>query len=135
MKFFGLTLDFDPLFTELKSWWDGFLALLPNMVLAIIIVTLGYLVTKWTKKYFDQLAQRLVGDRTVAGLLSSFFTIVVVLAFLFLTLSVLELTGAVQSILAGAGVVGLALGLAFQDPILNLFSGILLSIRRLFRGR
>ncbi len=132
-EIFGLTFDLQPLFEELQSWWAGFLALLPNLVIAIIIVIIGYVVTKWTKKYFNQLSYRLVGGGTVAGLLSSFFTIILVLGFIFLTLSILQLDGAVSSILAGAGVVGLALGLAFQDPILNLFSGILLSVRSLFK--
>ena len=50
-----------------------------------------------------------------------------------LILSVLELEGAVNKIVAGAGVVGLAVGLAFQDPILNFFSGVILTVRTLFR--
>ncbi|MCP9235426.1 mechanosensitive ion channel family protein [Lewinella sp. JB7] len=132
-ELFGLELDFQPLFDELQRWWALLLRNLPNMLLAVIVVFVGYLVTRFAKKYFNRLSRRLVHDSTVAGLLSSFLTILLVLAFLFLTLSVLNLTGIVQNILAGAGVVGLALGLAFQDPILNLFSGILLSVRTLFR--
>ncbi len=129
----GLDLDFQPLLDELRSWWASALRHLPNIVLAIFVVIIGYIVTTFAKKYFNKISHRLVRDATVAGLLSSFLTALLVLAFLFLTLSVLDLTGIVQSVLAGAGVVGLALGLAFQDPILNLFSGIMLSVRSLFR--
>ena len=132
-EIFGLELDFQPLIDELKSWWALTLRNLPNLVLAIIVVVVGYVVTRFAKKYFNKVSHRLVRDGTVAGLLSSFLTALLVLAFLFLTLSVLNLTGIVKSVLAGAGVVGLALGLAFQDPILNLFSGILLSVRSLFK--
>ncbi len=130
---FGLELDFQPLIDELKSWWALTLRNLPNIVLAIIVVFVGYVVTRFAKKYFNKISHRLVRDATVAGLLSSFLIALLFLAFLFLTLSVLNLTGIVKSVLAGAGVIGLALGLAFQDPILNLFSGILLSVRSLFR--
>jgi small conductance mechanosensitive channel len=132
-ELFGLELDFQPLIDELKSWWASGLQFLPSFILALIVVVIGYIITRFAKKYFNQLSHRLVRDATVAGLLSSFLTALLVLAIIFLTLSVLDLTGIVQSVLAGAGVVGLALGLAFQDPILNLFSGILLSVRRLFR--
>ncbi|MBB4078200.1 small conductance mechanosensitive channel [Lewinella aquimaris] len=132
-ELFGLELDFQPLFDELQRWWALALRNLPNMLLALIVVVVGYVITRFAKKYFNRISRRLVHDSTVAGLLSSFLTVLLVLAFLFLTLSVLNLTGIVQSVLAGAGVVGLALGLAFQDPILNLFSGIMLSVRTLFR--
>lgn len=132
-ELFGLELDFDPLIEELQRWWAHLLRNLPNIVLAIIVVVVGYIVTRFTKRYFNQISRRLIHDSTVAGLLSSVLTVLVVLAFLFLTLSVLNLTGIVTSLLAGAGVVGLALALAFQDPFLNLFSGIILSVRGLFR--
>ena len=131
--FFGLELDFQPLFDELRRWWALILRNLPNLLLASIVVVIGYVVTGFMKKYFNKISRKLIHDATVAGLLSSVLTALLVLAFMFLTLSVLNLTGVVTSLLAGAGVVGLALGLAFQDPILNLFSGILLSVRSLFR--
>lgn len=132
-ELFGLELDFQPLFEELRRWWTALLTHLPNILLAIIVVVVGYIITSFAKKYFNKLSRRIVNDATVAGLLSSAMTVILVLAFIFLTLSVLDLTGIVQSVLAGAGVIGLALGLAFQDPILNLFSGILLSVRSLFK--
>ncbi|CAH1000524.1 Small-conductance mechanosensitive channel [Neolewinella maritima] len=132
-ELFGLELDFQPLFDELQRWWSLLLRNLPNLLLAAIVVVVGYIITGFTKKYFNKISRRVIADSTVAGLLSSVLTALLILAFLFLTLSVLKLTGIVTSLLAGAGVVGLALGLAFQDPILNLFSGILLSVRSLFR--
>lgn len=132
-EIFGLELDFQPLFDELQRWWGVLLRNLPNLLLAVIVVMLGYIFTKFTKKSFNKVSRKLIHDHTVANLLSSLMTIVVVMAFIFLTLSVLNLTGLVTSLLAGAGVVGLALALAFQDPFLNLFSGIILSVRSLFR--
>lgn len=130
---FGLEFDLDPLFQELQDWWAGFLALLPNLLLAIIIATIGYMVTRFLKKYFDKLSRKLVKDFKIASLISTMLTIVVVALFTLLILSVLQLDGAVNKIVAGAGVVGLAVGLAFQDPILNFFSGVILTVQSLFR--
>ena len=49
---------------------------------------------------------------------------------LFIVLSILQLDKAVTSILAGAGIIGLALAFAFQDIAANFISGIFISFRR-----
>ena len=64
-----------------------------------------------------------------------FSTTVFVLVGLFVSLSVLNLNQAVTSLLAGAGLVGLAVGLAFQEPIINTISGILMTFKKTYRGR
>lgn len=51
---------------------------------------------------------------------------------LFIVLGILGLDRALTSLLAGAGVVGLAVGLAVQEPLMNLFSGILMSTKSLY---
>jgi small conductance mechanosensitive channel len=132
-EIFGVKFEIQPLIDELKSWWDGLLQLLPNMILAVIIALIGLVVTRFLKKYFNKVSRRLVKDDKIAGLISTLLTVLVVVLFGLLILSVLELEGAVNKIVAGAGVVGLAVGLAFQDPILNFFSGIILTVRSLFR--
>jgi small-conductance mechanosensitive channel len=50
----------------------------------------------------------------------------------FIALGILNLDGTVKSLLAGAGIIGLALGFAFQDIASNFISGMLLSIRHPF---
>lgn len=49
-----------------------------------------------------------------------------------LSLSILNLTGTVASILAGLGILGLALGFAFPDTAANLMSGIFITFQRPF---
>jgi small conductance mechanosensitive channel len=130
---FGLEFDLQPLFEELQSWWSGFLAMLPNLLLAAVIAFIGYVMTRFLKKYFNKFSQKLVKDYKIASLISTLMTILVVSLFTLLILSVLQLDGAVNKIVAGAGVVGLAIGLAFQDPILNFFSGVILTVQHLFK--
>ncbi len=48
----------------------------------------------------------------------------------FMVLSILHLDKAVTTILAGAGIIGLALAFAFQDIAANFISGIFISFRR-----
>ena len=132
-EIFGLTLDFQPLVDELVSWWETLLANLPNILLAIIVAIIGYVTASFLKKYFNRLSRRMVPDPTLAYMVSTFLTIILVVLIIMLILSVLNLTGVVAGIAGLAGVVGLALSLAFQDPILNFFSGILLTVRTLFK--
>ncbi len=70
---------------------------------------------------------------SASSLLSRAAYFLVILAGLMATLSVLQLDDAVTGILAGAGVLGLALGFAFQDLAANLISGVGLSVRHPFR--
>lgn len=108
------------------------MALLPNLLLAIVITIIGYLITRVLKKGFDKLSRKLVRDDKVASLISTMMTVLIVALFTLLVLSVLQLDGAVNKIVAGARVIGLAVGQAFQEPILTFFSGIILTVRHLF---
>ena len=129
---FGIEFDFEPLTNELKNWWAQGLKMLPNLLIATVVILLGWMLTNFLKRYFDRLSRKLVKNPKIADLLSSTFTILLVIGIGLLVLSILNLSDAVDKIFGAAGVVGLALGLAFQDPILNFFSGILLTIRDLF---
>jgi small conductance mechanosensitive channel len=66
-------------------------------------------------------------------LVTSVLTTLFVIGVLILTLSILNLSSVVTTILASAGVAGLAIGLALQDPIMNLFSGVMMSTKSAFR--
>ena len=128
-----LQFTLDPLVEKLQDWWVGFIKLLPNIILAILVMALGFLLARFLKRYFDRFGARVSSHATVANLVANIATTIFVLFVLLLVLSILDLTTMLTSILAGAGVVGLAVGLAFQDPLLNLFSGIVISTRSLIR--
>lgn len=129
-----MNLDFslEPLFDKLQTWINSLIEMLPNLIMAVIVLIIGLLLTRFLKKYFNRLSNRITANKTVSNLLASMMTVVFVVLLLFLVLNILELDGTVTSLLAGAGVIGLAIGLAFQDPILNLFSGIIISTRGFF---
>jgi small-conductance mechanosensitive channel len=52
---------------------------------------------------------------------------------IFISLGVLKLDKAVVSLLAGVGIIGLALGFAFQDMAANFMSGIAIAIKQPFK--
>ncbi len=57
----------------------------------------------------------------------------IIVCGLFIALGVLNLDKTVTSLLAGVGVIGLALGFAFQDIAANFVSGIMIAVKQPFR--
>lgn len=72
-------------------------------------------------------------NKAVNRLISTIMTVVIVIIGLFISLGVLGLDKTVTSLLAGAGVAGLAIGLAFQESLINTISGIVLAVRKNIR--
>jgi small conductance mechanosensitive channel len=67
-------------------------------------------------------------------IMSKVISFLLMLALLFLILGILHLDQLLTSLLATAGVLGLAIGLALQEPLSNAFSGIMLSIKQRFNA-
>ncbi|MEM1022059.1 MAG: mechanosensitive ion channel family protein [Myxococcota bacterium] len=126
--YFSHSLDI--LTQKLTSWSDALIALLPNFVLAVLIMLLTYgtarIARKITEKTLSAVFQA-VSLRTV--LAGAVYYGVIIMGFL-VALEFLQLQKAVTSLLAGAGVIGLALSFAFQDLATNVVSGLLITVQR-----
>jgi len=117
---------------KLFSWMDGFVRMLPNIFLATLILVLGFFIAKRLKKVAARFIKKMVVNVTLHNLLISIVYVFLLGIVIFSALSVLKLDKAVTSILAGAGIAGLALAFAFQDIAANFMSGIFISIRHPF---
>ena len=115
---------------KLLFWFKEMIRLLPNIALAAIVLVLGLYVAKWIKNLAGKGFRRVVHNESLSNLFRSTVYIFLIGVTLFIALSILKLDKAVTSILAGAGIIGLALAFAFQDIAANFMSGIFLSIRR-----
>lgn len=116
--------------SKLLLWLREFIRLLPNIVIASLVLVLGIFLAKLARKFSARIFRRFTQHETVTNLFSSFVYVVAIGITLFVTLSVLHLDKAVTSILATAGIAGIALAFAFQDIAANFMAGVLLSIRR-----
>ncbi|WP_245988958.1 mechanosensitive ion channel family protein [Pelobium manganitolerans] len=117
---------------KLTTWFENFVKLLPNLVIAALIIVLGFFIAKVMERFALKMVQRISRLHTVNKLFASFVYFVVVGIALFTALDVLNLDKAVTTALAGAGILGLALAFAFQDIASNFISGIFMSFRRPF---
>lgn len=120
------------LLQKLQGWLNAAIEMLPNIVLAVVILIVFTMIGKLIRKMVNRLLNRTTDNKTIIDLLETIAGVVVVGIGLFVALGVLNLQGTVTSLLAGAGIIGLAIGFAFQDITANFISGILLSIRHPF---
>lgn len=121
--------SYDKLIEKLWEWFESAFLVIPNFILAIVIVVASVFISRWMKKVALKTMTRFTHNEAVSRLVSNLVTVVIIALGVFIALGILELEKTVTSLLAGAGVVGLAVGLAFQDPILNIISGISLTIK------
>lgn len=117
---------------KLISWLETAIALLPNLVVAVLVLLLFGLLSKLARSIVRRALSRVTESRAIVRLLSTVAGIVVVATGVFIALGVLQLDKTVTSLLAGAGVIGLALAFAFQDLAANFISGIYLSFQSPF---
>lgn len=115
---------------KLMLWVKELIRILPNIALASIVLILGFVLAKSLTNLIKRLLKKVIKNQALDNLISSLIYIFLVSIIVFVSLSILKLDKAVTSILAGAGILGLALAFAFQDIAANFMSGIFLSVRR-----
>lgn len=125
--------SFNNLVDKLEGWLNNIIIAVPNIILAAIVLAIGIFLARYVNKYVQKIIRRFSNHGAVNRLMSSVVTTVFVLFVIMIVLSILQLDTALQSLLAGAGVAGLAIGLALQDPIVNLFSGVMMSTKSSFQ--
>ena len=124
---------FQKLQVKIENWMDALILMLPNFVVAILLVLLFVVLARITRNLVGKLLDRVSHNPAINRLISSVLYIVVIIIGCFIALGVLNLDKTVTSLLAGAGIIGLALGFAFQDTFANFISGVIIATRRPFR--
>ena len=115
---------------KLETWYETILLNLPNMILAVIIVIAFALIAKSSRRFTTKLFLGRLNNPALTNLLGSIFYIFFLFLGVFIALTLLHLDKTVTSLLAGAGVIGLALGFAFQEIASNFVSGVFISLQR-----
>lgn len=116
---------------RIDSWLDGAVRLLPNIVVAIIVFVVFYLIAKLTKSLTEK-AFNSRGRKNLGEVLSGFIKacILVLGALIAATIVIPSLEPA--NIVAGLGVSSVAIGFAFKDILQNWLAGLLILLRQPF---
>nr|WP_298998072.1 mechanosensitive ion channel [uncultured Allomuricauda sp.] len=112
---------------KLEGWLNDFIGYLPNFILAILVFVVSYIVAKYVRKVVSRLLKRSSMQTSMVNLIGKLTAVAIIFLGLFLILGILDLSKTLNAILAGAGVAGLAVGLALQGALANTYSGIVLS--------
>ncbi|WP_179315279.1 mechanosensitive ion channel family protein [Winogradskyella undariae] len=118
------------LIEKLIDWFNAIIENIPNFILAILVLIVSYIAAKYVSRLVKKLVDKQIEQDSIKNALSRVVAVLVVALGLFIALGVLNLGKALTSLLAGAGVVGLAIGLALQGTIANTFAGLVLSFRK-----
>ena len=118
---------------KLTTWGQEFILLLPNLAVAVIVVVAFWLAARGVRKAVRNVMKPTSTALQIDRLVATIAYLIVLIAGVFVALGILGMQKTVTSFLAGAGIIGLALGFAFQDLGANLISGIYMSIRQIFQ--
>lgn len=118
---------------KLIGWARAFILQLPNLAVAVLVLIAFWLLARLVRNLALRFLRRLSHSEQVNHLVALAFYLALLATGAFVALGILGLQKTVASLLAGAGILGLALGFAFQDIAANFMAGIYLSVQHPFR--
>jgi small-conductance mechanosensitive channel len=117
------------LYGKLETWAETAIGMLPNFVLAVIILIAFYFIAKLGKKLINKLLNKWYNNEELTRIFSKVAYVAILVVGTLTALNVVNLDETVTSLLAGAGIIGLALAFAFQDIAANFVSGIFMAAK------
>lgn len=113
--------------TKLEGLWEAAILMLPNFLMAVIVVVCFVLLAKLIRKGTRKLLRKVSDNIAISNLLGTIIYVSIISVGTFFALGILDLDKTVTSLLAGVGVIGLALGFAFQNTAANFISGVMMA--------
>ncbi len=114
---------------KLNGWFENIIINLPNFIIAMLTFGLAFWLSKNIQRYLESIFKRLIKQDSIRSLISKAASVLVIAIGLILALAILNLDGTLKSLLAGAGVAGLAISLALQGTLSNTFSGVFIALK------
>ena len=118
---------------KLNHWLETGVQQIPNILVAIVFIIFFSFFVRIVGNVVSKILRRAFESKQVADLISAIIKTCLMIMGLFICLDFVGLKGTVTSLLAGAGIIGLAIGFAFQDMTENLIAGIVMGIRKPFK--
>ena len=126
-KQFDIQKSIGGIWDKMDGWLDSIILNLPNFVLAVVVFIIFLIIAKYVSRLIDRVLLKKKSQDSIRQITAKVARIVVIAIGFFVALGLLNLDKVLTSVLAGAGVLGLAIGLALQGTLTNTFSGVILS--------
>lgn len=127
---FNISDSYKLITDKLSLWLKDLIKILPNILLAAVVLVIGFFVARYIEKFASKAINRFSYNKTLNNLFISIIYIFSLGIVIFIALSILNLDKAITTILGGAGLLGLAFAFAFQDIAANFMSGVFISFRK-----
>jgi small conductance mechanosensitive channel len=118
---------------KLDKWGLNAVKMLPNLVVAVIVLALSGILAFVVGRVVQRLVRRISPYGHIANLIAQMSRLMVIGGGVILALSALSLDRAVASMLAGVGIVGIALGFASKDIAGDYMAGFIIHFTHPFR--
>lgn len=117
-----------------EKWGTAIVEFIPNIFMMFVVLTVAKFCTLFIQKVLRYLfKKRFFKYIQFQNLFISLILIIFWMFVVLLVLDILNLTGFVTHILAGAGIIGVIGGFALKDVASNAFAGFLIRIQRPFK--
>lgn len=128
-----MRLDLSTVWTKLQAMLDRALALLPNLLLGVLVLTLFLFLGKAARVLGLRLASRAHKHSNLGIVLGNLFQWGLVLLGALVALSIVVPSFRAGSLIELLGIGTVAIGFAFRDVLQNFFAGILILLTEPFR--
>jgi len=118
---------------KVQSLTNGFFALLPNLVLALIVFLIFFIVAGAIRRLVRRLTRHRRYARNLGLILGRLAQWVTILVGLFVALSIVIPTFRAGDLVQLLGISGVAIGFAFRDILQNFLAGILILLTEPFQ--
>lgn len=118
---------------KVQGMINQFIALLPNMVLALIVFTIFFLVAGGIRQFVRRLTRQRRHARNLGLILGRLAQWSIILIGLFISLSIVIPTLRAGDLVQLLGISGVAIGFAFRDILQNFLAGILILLTEPFQ--
>jgi small conductance mechanosensitive channel len=128
-----LDKELEQIMDKVGLWASTLIEMLPNLLLASIVLVVGVYVSKAIRKLADKKLRRFFPTITLADLSINLIYVFCIGLLIFTVLRILNLDSTIMTALGAAGILGIGLAFAFQDIAANFISGIFLSFSKPFK--
>jgi small-conductance mechanosensitive channel len=118
------------LLERFESYLTGALALAPKLIIAVLVLLLTWLVARAVRFVAGWITHRAHARESLTDLAKTLGGVLVWLFGIFAALAVIFPSINPSSLLAGLGVGGIVIGIAFQDIFKNFMAGVLILARK-----
>ena len=118
---------------QISAMWEGAVAILPNLAIAIVVLILTWIVAKFAVRLANKATGKSSMREDLRQLVETFVRLAIWIAGIILALVVAIPGFTPAGLIAGLGIGALAIGFAFQDIFENFLAGVLIMLREKMR--